>query len=621
MLTIYNNNKKNIAIAFSMLVAFFLCIRQIYGEDIGFHLASAQQMLTTFSFPDKDTLTYTATDHSYIDLNWLYQLFIYELYTVFGDKGLVLFNAFMVALSIGLLFKRTDDSNGRYAWFVLVGILAMSPAFEIRPHSFSWVFLSLTLLVFKKFYEGNGKIIRWLPVILLFWVNTHSLFILGLAAIGAYGPSVYLKKKELLKPYLQFTALSVLICLLNPYGWKGFALPFEQFFALQQGNIFKQHIRELQSPFSITNYNLDSVFTAWHFYDLFLVLSLIIVLVNRKQIKIHEWLILILFFYFSFSAVKNIGYTVIAIVPILAMQAKKEKKKKNTELPPTNKYSSYLTHLYAPVCLLLITGISTNAFYIHYRQSYRFGTSWSNATLPVKATAFINKNTIRGKILNQLDFGGYLEFFAHQQTSIDGRLDVMGESIFLEQIDAVNDDQKTKLIDKLQPEIILFAYFSTPDWITYLQKRPDWRLVYVDETAALYLKNTFMANIPSIGEQEAIAHLQEYSNQEIDALVKKGIESKLFSSFFNTQYYPEGEFNYMAFCYYYRWMKAVKLSMVDAFKKSTGDYPELYQNMGSLYFYEQNAPMSLFCYEKFLKSRKNEEVEKRVQFLKTKVQQ
>lgn len=75
-----------------------------------------------------------------------------------------------------------------------------------------------------------------------------------------------------------------------------------------------------------------------------------------------------------------------------------------------------------------------------------------------------------------------------------------------------------------------------------------------------------MANIPSTGEKEAIAHLQEYSNQEIDALVKKGIESNLFSSFFNTQYYPEGEFNYMAFCYYYRWMKAVKLSMVDAFK-------------------------------------------------------
>lgn len=507
-------------------------------------------------------------------------------------------------------------------WIFLLGIIAISPSFEIRPHSLSWTLLSLTLYFLQQYYDGNKKIIRWLPVIMLIWVNCHSLFVLGLVVIGCYGISIFMNRKESIKEFMIWSSLAVAACLFNPYGLHGFSIPFEQLLTLQQGNIFKATIRELQSPFSSLQYEFTfkNILLQWHFFDLFTLIAIITLVINFKRYRIHEWFITIIFFYFAYSAVKNIGYFVFAITPMLANTITTVQKNMNIQrkiILFCRKYINYASIVFALISLLLILSVRTNAFYIHYKATYRFGLGWQNANLPVKATDFLLKNNVKGKILNQLDFGGYLEFFTQQKVYIDGRLEAMGKELFSEQVNSGTDEAKRNIIVKYNPDVIIFPYFITPDWISFLQNKPDWRLVYVDECAAIYLKNGFMPSISAINEKTMASSLTQYSDLQIDALLQNKQSASFLSKLINTQYYPANELNKTVFCFYYGWIDAAKQFTMEGFQKSSDDYPELYQNLGTIYFQMKDKNRSLFCYEKYLKTKKNKDVEDRVRFLKS----
>jgi hypothetical protein len=613
---------KRISFILILIAALFLSIRQIYGEDIGFHLQAGRWMIENLSFPDKDTFTYTANENKYIDLYWLYQLLMYGTYLVGGSVGLILVNALFVVSSVLILFKRTSGNSSAFlSWIFLFAVLAVSPSLEIRPHSLSWLFLGLVLYILQQFYDGNKKIIRWLSVIMILWVNCHSLFILGIVVMGCYGISVFVKRKELFKEYFIWSLIAVAACLINPYGWNGFSLPFQQMLVFGHGSIFKENIREFQGPFSITEYafTIGNLLSKWHFFDLFILITMIGVILQFKRLRIHEWLIIIIFFYFAYSLTKNIGYFVFAITPIIAngFIAERNKKSAKKNIPFSMKYVRPVTVLFMISCILLILVVRTNAFYIHYRASYRFGFDWKNSSLPVKASEFLAKNNLHGKMLNQLDLGGYLEFFANQKTSIDGRLEVIGEKIFSEQVLAKSDERKNALVQKLDPDMILFSYFITPDWITFLQRQPDWRLVYADESTAMYFKNTYASSFQAINEKAFTYDIPQYSDIRIDQILKNKKSVSFLSSLFHSQYYPENELNETVFCFYYGWIEAAKQITANGLDKSSSDYPELYQNLGTIYFQYKDKDRSLYCYEKYLETIKSPQVAERVRFLKS----
>lgn len=612
---------KNISFVLISFVTLFFSLRNIYGEDVGFHLRAAEWMTQNLSLPPNEAFIYTDSGKEYINLNWIYQLILYAVYSLWGSAGMILLNSSFILGAVYFLFSRIIHWNSLLLpWIILVGILAVSTSFEIRPHSLSWFFLGSTLYVLENYYNGNEKIIRWLPLIMVFWVNTHSLFVLGLVVLVGYVISVYRKNKSIPKRFLIYGTVATFICFLNPYGWRGFFFPFEQASALREGNIFKENIRELQSPFEISKYDISfyNIISGWHFFDLFVVITVISFLLKWKKFGIHERILSIIFFLFACSAVKNIGYFVFAVTSFIANVISQSKMPIRTKQQKKDgKYFKPIMITFILVCLFLLLTIRTNAFYIHYRASYRFGFGWSNSNLPINATEFLLKNNLHGKILNQLDFGGYLEFFAKTQTAIDGRLDAIGEKLFQEQVNANTDNAKDFLLRKYNPQIIIFSYFITPDWIVFLQKKTDWRLAYVDGNAAIYLRNDYAVSVPAVEEKDIMASLKSYSDSEIDSLVRKKETASIFSLLFKTQYFPEEDHNLLAFCFYYGWVHAAKQVSANAFVRATSDYPEIYQNLGSVYFQLKDKERSLYCYEKFLQKRENKLVAERVMFLKS----
>ena len=86
-----------------LLVVFSL--RLINNADIGFHLKGGQWILENFKFPGNDVFTYTVNTHEYIDMQWLYQVLIFSVQSIFGYAGLTILNVLFILTTFYLLYR------------------------------------------------------------------------------------------------------------------------------------------------------------------------------------------------------------------------------------------------------------------------------------------------------------------------------------------------------------------------------------------------------------------------------------------------------------------------------------------------------------------------------------
>jgi hypothetical protein len=196
--------------------------RQIVSPDLGWHLSYARWICENRSVPDTDPLTYTVADRSAMDLQWLFQLGLRTAMAIGGTTAVVAGTILLTLLFAGLLLVRVRRYGRGLTNFALPLILLffLGNSWEMRPHLLSWVLGSLVLLVLEERARGNGRWLFVLPLVMVAWVNMHSLFILGLVIIGAHAAAAtalaVLGRQEFDWRLLRWSALSVFSCLLNP---------------------------------------------------------------------------------------------------------------------------------------------------------------------------------------------------------------------------------------------------------------------------------------------------------------------------------------------------------------------------------------------------------------------
>ena len=73
-----------------LLVAAALAFRSLDDSDTWWHLASGRWIAANWRVPATDPFSHTVPDHAWINLQWLYDLVLYVLYSVGGATLLVL---------------------------------------------------------------------------------------------------------------------------------------------------------------------------------------------------------------------------------------------------------------------------------------------------------------------------------------------------------------------------------------------------------------------------------------------------------------------------------------------------------------------------------------------------
>jgi hypothetical protein len=599
-------------------------VRQVYSSDIGFHLAIGKWILANLKVPRQDVFTYTVAGTPYIDLYWLYQVILGLLDRAGGTLGMVLVNILMILVSLKLVLWRIHFRAQRNLFLVpvllLFGHLAMT--FEIRPHVLSWIFLNLMLLVLE-YYRAGRRSPLWLPpVLMVAWINSHTLAALGWAVLASYVIGGLIEDKRLDRRLLKYGLIAVAACLVNPYFIEGLILPVKQFGFLQQESIFKAFIGEYRTPFTLEEYMQGDrlfIFQSLFPMHLFVGIACVAFVFGLRRRKCTDMIIFAGFFYILALAFKNFEYFLFAVLPFMVesleihkvRRPSKRKRRRKTKVGRPVVYPLIRSALwqrriqFAVVVIAAVISISviTDAYYIFLKAPYRTGHTYDSNSLPVGEARFPGGNRVEGRLINDIVCGGYLMDALDEPVFIDGRNEVIGDEFFSKYLHSYAPGGLDALIREYRPEIAVFDYLKASPWLTHFLEDSEWRLVHVDELAAVYLRTDNSPGVPALTEQSFSSELPRFEGDAIDRILRRqppaGLAG-LLSDLASRQYYPRKEINTSLFAYANGWLDSAIRIGLEGMRKTTVAVPDLYFNTGAYFYDAGDDERALYCYERFL---------------------
>lgn len=239
------------------------CLLTLYGtrlindSDLGFHLKSGQWILENHWVPENNTFTFTVPDHTYLDIEWLYQVQLYLVYLLGSYKLISLLHIGFILAAFLILFKRlkmTGASFGICVALLVIAVMASETRCRVRPEVLSWVLLGMTLWVLDERMSGGKDRLFWLPLIQWVWVNTEGLFPLGPGLMAVFWGSSLVHNKKNDQKLLKYLGWSMAACLANPYFIRGFLFPLTLLEKMRftSSNIFKYTVSEFNPPWSLS---------------------------------------------------------------------------------------------------------------------------------------------------------------------------------------------------------------------------------------------------------------------------------------------------------------------------------------------------------------------------------
>jgi len=581
--------------------------RQLGGIDIGFHLKAGEQILSGDGWPRTDTFTYTVNDHVYIDSSWGFQVLIAAIYRAAGPAGLAWFQIVSVLGVFYLLLLTTrlvkTDPLILLLLFIL-SALVVEVRIDVRPEWVTYLFLASVLLILHRHAEGRPGSLRLLPVIMLVWVNTHSLFILGWAALACFVCGLAMRDRRLDRPLLGWSALSVVaVALVNPYGWKVFVFPITLVTRLQEGNLFSSSIGELLSPFAI----LDRPFyprlsTAMFF--VFSVLAVAALYPLIKQKRYHSVLLTIVFLPLGLRSVRNVPLPILAALPGVIWAFSGPWLRNWIKQPAIRFWSRRVVlGLAAIVVVALGLRVYSGAYYIADRRNVRFGTGWNRLMLAVDASEYINRSQPAGRMLNALDFGAHLMFAVSQPVFIDSRLEVIGERFYRYYLSVMSSDQALEqCVRRYDIGWIVFPFRKYPHLVGRLSRNPRWQLAYVDHLAVLYRLRTG-ASVWQAEDTSLRALREPHAMPPFASL--PGLQGNprrtgplaWLDGLVHRQEFPREEYERAQFHYFRGEVAQSRTHFARAIEQSGGAFHDLYGNLGMTFFLLQAYEQAQECFE------------------------
>lgn len=209
--------------------------------DTLFHIRAGEVLVHNRGIPDVDPITF-APVHRWTAQAWLYEVVLFLLYRTGGANGILILQAFLVAVTTWLLLestsgyaKRFSPGDGMIFLATFLGVLLAMRTWTIRPHTPAFLFLIIVNTIITR-YRSNGCDKEWLwaiPAVMLVWVNMHASFIVGILLLGfalfAYSIEerrCLFKKDGRSRILIRVFAVTILAALCNPYTYEAFLFPF-----------------------------------------------------------------------------------------------------------------------------------------------------------------------------------------------------------------------------------------------------------------------------------------------------------------------------------------------------------------------------------------------------------
>lgn len=471
--------------------------------DYFWHLITGEYIVNQRMLPRQDIFSFTMADHPWVLHEWLFQVILFLIFKPFGTIGIKIFTASIALLSIHVLYRITVRlSSGQITTVVMLILLPalISCGIAPRPQLFTYLFFSFfiyALLSFK--YFNQHSYLYALPPIMVFWVNLHGGYIIGLALLFLFAATELLsrllldKKREKQLTVLSFpfviAILSLLASSLNPDFFEHWKYPFQ----VMSMKVAMNVILEWKSP---------------SFHDivgkLYLLTVVVFFLVNiyrRNKPDITEIVLPLFFIIEGFIAIRHIPLAGIVMIPFIA-HAVHNRPQTNPFIFFTNKYLLPVSRIFRSS---LKKDLGNKEFSLNwvFLFSVLFAAFLAapvqhaniskiiNSKIPARATDFIIDNNIQGNMFNTYAYGGYLIYrlYPNQKVFIDGRADMYGDN-FLEKYIEIHNGYPgwEKEFDQYAIDYVICR--RTAPIRQLLLARADFNLVYDDKYNSVLVKNS-----------------------------------------------------------------------------------------------------------------------------------
>ena len=504
-------NRTNIinilVLLFFFALIFLMGIVKIWNGDTWWHLKTGEVIVTTRSLPAKDIFSYTGSERRWVHDEWLGEVILYTAYRLGGINGAILFTAAIATLIFFILYLTCRMEGARTTStvvFLTAAAFAMRNRLTARPEIFGLLLVAIFIYIIRKQFLKNKSPIWLLPLLQLIWVNLHPGALIGailiFVAISSAAITEFISRLKIkitasssfsrAIPLIPILFLSLVACLINPYGLHGLTAPIE----FAGTTVYLKHIAEW-APVTwnhLSYYNAHHLF-AFRFLLLFGAVSFIVLL---WRLEIMRPLLFLLTGAMALKAHRFIGIFSLIAAPIAAAEASDALR--SIRLPRYVSTAVLITLLPAMV-LLANFDVVRNQVY-----SFGFGT---HPLFPTAAVEFLKDkhSYFKGHMYNEYSIGGYIVWilFPDFKVFIDSRTTFYGEEFYKEMIDfesAPTPEKWERLVNKYDINYAVLT-IEQKEVSRAISHTGGWTLVYWDDRALIYVgdKPDFSSLIGSYG--------------------------------------------------------------------------------------------------------------------------
>ena len=460
-------------------------------SDFGWHIQMGN-LISEGKIPVTDPFSYTMPSFSYIDHEWLTNLFMYRIFSVSGKFSLSLIAGLISVWSLKItinnpLSRGVMKKNGVFllAFYslLLLGASSVLRYSGIRPQIESWLFLAflLKLVMNEKTWDKWKYII---PPLFVLWVNIHASFVAGLAVLILVLTLRFFRTRRF-KNELWVIGLSFFATLLNPYGIKVWSRVLGEMWLQASDSSLRWAINEWTPAFISLNLPLIVLIP----------FSFALLWRYRQRLFLEEIGTFMMFFILGMTSTRHVPLWIIVALPLVyvcivylyldirgVLYAKSKFKK-----------AAKLIFIISLFVFILESFSEINGARYASEENY----------YPAKAVEFLKSNFPEENIFSEYTWGGYLIWkLPEKKVFIDGRMPSWKQSDSLtSESEYALEDYRNIILGNIYYEELFNKYKIH----TVVYPRPDevkpgtfnlinriskdgWRLVYEDQVTVVYRK-------------------------------------------------------------------------------------------------------------------------------------
>ena len=484
----------------------FASLMPISPNDFWWHLKIGQIIFTQGQIPTANLFSWSLpAETPFFYGAWLGEYLLYVLYH-WGGLALVSFaRSLLIVVTYWLMGQEIQRRSGSWRLAALgIAIVSFSTINNllVRPQIWSWLPFIIYLILLSRWADGQLDR-RWLlllPPLMMFWVNVHGAFIVGLVMIGMVGagetlPTVYcllptshssfpkLTGGRPLKDIVWFWGVGILTALATTVNPK-FVNIFGYVLDLMTDQPSQRLIEEWQSPAPLGLAN--SVF-----YASILLLLLVFAYSNYRP-TISEALMVAGFLWLAWSGQRYVIWFELIAMPILAKGiVQMPISIKGLRLKPQRSWINLLLILiiFIPAVLVqpwLVENLPLNeAYWSGVWRGANIGPLVGKAT-PLDAVEYLQAHP-GGKLFNEMGYGSYLIWAAPEQgVFIDPRVELYPYEQWQDYIRISRAARYNELLDQYGANRILLDKKLQDELAAALRADAGWQLEFEGERAELW---------------------------------------------------------------------------------------------------------------------------------------